>query len=265
MSAPALLRPDWPPVARVRAAFTQRRGGVSHAPYGSFNLGAHVGDEVVAVSENRRRLCAELDLPAQPLWLTQMHGSRVVDADRQQVEPPQADAAITRQPECVLAVLVADCLPVLFARADGSAVAVAHAGWRGLAAGVLENTVAALGGASDELLAWLGPAIGPAHFEVGEEVRAAFCGHDAAAAAAFVLNARQRWQCDLYALARQRLQRAGVRSIYGQPLCTFAQAQSFYSFRRDGVTGRMAALIWMEDESADSRSSPLGLPQRVSR
>ena len=146
----------------------------------------------------------------------------------------------------VLAVLVADCLPVLLARRDGAAVAVAHAGWRGLAAGVLEATVAALGGAGDALHAWLGPAIGPAHFEVGEEVRSAFCRHDAQAAAAFAPNARGRWQCDLHLLARQRLSALGLRSIHGEPRCTYGEPDAFYSFRRDGTTGRMAALIWLD-------------------
>ena len=246
MSGPALLRPAWPPPPRVHAAFTLRTGGVSAAPYASFNLGAHVGDAAAAVAENRRRLRAQLGLAAEPLWLSQQHGTSVVDADRYaQPDSPPADAAITRQSGRVLAVLVADCLPVLIARRDGAAVAVAHAGWRGLAAGVLENTIKALGGAGDELQAWLGPAIGAAHFEVGAEVRAAFCRQDGEAEAAFALNARGRWQCDLYRLAQQRLTAARLSSIHAEPRCTYAQAESFFSFRRDGATGRMAALIWM--------------------
>jgi YfiH family protein len=241
----------------VRAVHTLRGGGVSRGSYGSLNLGQHVGDDPLAVDENRRRIAGALQLPAEPLWLSQVHGATVLDADAAPDvhvaagahAAPRADAALTREPGRVLAVLVADCLPVLLAAHDGSAVAVAHAGWRGLAAGVLEATLAALGVAGDELHAWLGPAIGPAHFEVGEEVRAAFCerggAHRDEAAAAFVRNNRGRWQCDLRLLVRQRLAALGVRSIHGEPRCTYAESDAFYSFRRDGATGRMAALIWL--------------------
>jgi hypothetical protein len=220
-------------------------------PYASLNLAAHVGDDPRAVAENRRVLAAGLALPIEPLWLTQVHGVTVVDADAVRRletgnEAPIGDAAVTREPGCVLTVMAADCLPVLFSRRDGTAVAVAHAGWRGLAAGVLEAAAAALGGPPGELLAWLGPAIGPDHFEVGEEVRSAFCGHDARAAAAFTPNAAGRWLCDLYLLARQRLESVGLRSIHGQIRSTYGQPESYYSFRRDGTTGRIAALIWME-------------------
>jgi YfiH family protein len=234
----------------VRAVFTLRLGGVSSAPFASLNLGAHVGDDARAVAENRRRVAAELELPAEPLWLSQVHGATVLQADGlapgAPAAPPQADAALTRRPGRVLAVLVADCVPVLLARRDGAAVAVAHAGWRGLAAGVLEATIGALDGPSDELVAWLGPVIGPAHYEVGEEVRRALCECDAQAAAAFAANARGRWQCDLQRVARQRLAALGLRSIHADARCTYEQSTSFYSFRRDGVTGRMAALIWFE-------------------
>ncbi len=257
MSVLRTLVPNWLAPPAVRAAFTLRTGGVSAGAYASLNLGSHVGDDALAVAENRRRVAAELALPAEPLWLSQLHGSTVVDADSlarraagapapQADAAPHGDAALTRQPGRVLAVLVADCLPVLLARRDGAAVAVVHAGWRGLVAGVLEATIAALDGAGDELLAWLGPAIGPAHFEVGEEVRTAFCEHDAQAAAAFASNARGRWQCDLQRLARQRLVALGLRSIHGDARCTYGEAASFFSFRRDGTTGRMAALIWLE-------------------
>jgi YfiH family protein len=248
MSVRRALVADWPAPPAVRAAFTLRAGGVSTGAYASLNLGAHVGDDERAVTENRRRVAAELALPGAPLWLSQVHGTTVVAADEMLPgdAAPRGDAAVTRQPGRVLAVLVADCLPVLLARRDGAAVAIAHAGWRGLAAGVLEATIAALESAGDELMAWLGPAIGPAHFEVGEEVRTAFCERDAQAAPAFVRNARGRWQCDLQWLARQRLSGLGVRSIHGEPRCTYGEAESFYSFRRDGTTGRMAALLWLE-------------------
>jgi polyphenol oxidase len=244
------IAPQWPAIAGVRALFTLRSGGLSHAPYESFNLGGHVGDDPEAVRQNRSQLCEAHDLPREPLWLEQVHGTRVVDADQASLTgaarmPPRGDAAVGRQAGAVLAVLVADCLPVLFAARDGSAVGVAHAGWRGLAAGVLEATVAALGG-HGPLQAWLGPAISSPHFEVGPEVRAAFTAHDPAAAAAFTANARGRWQCDLQALARARLAAAGVSSVHADGGCTYAEPQRFYSYRRDGATGRMAALIWRE-------------------
>jgi len=245
------LTPDWPALPRVRSAFTLRVGGVSESSYRELNLGAHVGDEPAAVMDNRQRVRRALSLPAEPLWLSQVHGTAVFDADAAPPDPdaapPRADAALTRQAGRVLSVLVADCLPVLIARCDGSAVAVAHAGWRGLAAGVLENAVAALGSAAQPLQAWLGPGIGPNHFEVGAEVRAAFCEPRPQDASAFVANARGRWQCDLPALARARLAALGINRVYGAPRCTFARPELFYSHRRDGVTGRMAALLWLED------------------
>jgi YfiH family protein len=252
---PAVLRPQWAAPPGVQAAFTLRGGGVSQGRYDSFNLGSHVGDGAAAVAENRRRLRAALALPAEPNWLSQVHGTDVLDLD---LAPSAnaatagdaaviatADAAVTRRRGVVAAVLVADCLPVLLATHTGSAVAVAHAGWRGLAAGVIEAAVAAFAAPRGGVCAWLGPAIGAAHFEVGEEVRGAFLAHEAAAAAGFVRNPRGRWQCDLVLLARQRLAAAGVSVVAHSGLCTFADAR-LYSYRRDGVTGRMAALIWRE-------------------
>jgi polyphenol oxidase len=241
----AYLTPDWPLPAAVRAAFTLRSGGVSAAPFDSLNLGAHVGDEPRAVAENRARIARTLDLPAAPAWLTQVHGIAVADLDRGHAYGV-ADAALTHCPGRVCAVQVADCLPVLLAAQDGSAVAAAHCGWRGLASGVLEATVRALGSAAGELCAWLGPAIGPAAFEVGAEVRAAFLAADASADAAFRPNARGRWQCDLYALARARLAALGVKAVCGGGLCTYSDAARFFSFRRDARCGRMAALIWID-------------------
>ena len=250
MSAEALvLYPDWPAPANVGAAVTLRSGGVSRAPYASLNLAQHVGDARTAVIENRRRVRSELALPCEPLWLAQLHGTRVHDADAEPsvpgAAPPAADAAITRAGNHVLAVLVADCLPVLLARRDGAAIAIAHAGWRGLAAGVLEAALEALASPPGELLAWLGPAIGTRHFEVGDDVLEAFTRHDAAARSAFTPNGRGRWQCDLHGLARQRLRSAGLQALYGERRCTFSEPERFYSYRRDGVTGRMAALLWM--------------------
>ena len=239
------LTPDWPAPPGVQAAFTLRGGGVSAAPYDSLNLGAHVGDAPQAVAENRRRVRAALALPAEPCWLEQVHGTRVLERnDAAERSTPDADAIITRTPGVIAVVQVADCLPVLFAACDGSVVAAAHAGWRGLAAGILELTVARSGVPAGQLLAWLGPAIGVAHFEVGGEVRDVFLAHDARAAAAFAPNARGRWQCDLNLLARQRLADAGVGSVFGGSWCTYADRARFFSYRRDGRCGRMAALIW---------------------
>jgi YfiH family protein len=218
---------------------------VSQAPYDSLNLGAHVGDEPAAVTENRRRVRVQLQLPQEPAWIEQVHGIEVLDLD-QSAATGTADAVFTRRPGLVCAVQVADCLPVLIAVRDGSAVAAAHAGWRGLAAGVLESTVKKLAVEPGQLIAWLGPAIGQARFEVGEEVRQAFLAHDAGAAAAFAANARARWQCDLAALARGRLTALGVSAVFGGTWCTYADASRFFSYRRDGRCGRMAALIWRE-------------------
>lgn len=241
---PLFLTPDWPPIPGVKALTTLRRGGVSAAPLQSLNFGTAVDDTAEALAENRRRLAAAAGLPAEPRWLHQVHGTTVADLDLL-LQPGSADAAVARLPGVVCALLTADCLPVLLAHQDGSAVGAAHAGWRGLAAGVIEATVDALGVPGEQLRAWLGPAIGPAHFEVGGEVRAAFLVTDPAAETAFVENARGRWQCDLYALARRRLQQRGVTDISGGEHCTFAETARFYSHRREGGrTGRMATLIW---------------------
>jgi hypothetical protein len=249
--APRWIVPDWRAPARVRSAFTLRTGGVSAAPFDALNLAAHVGDAAAAVDENRRLLSQALALPGPPLWLCQQHGTVVVDADRLEAgaAAPQADAAVTRRAGRVLAVLVADCVPVLLARADGSAVAVAHAGWRGLAAGVLEAAVEALrAGDPGEApaCAWLGPSIRAPRFEVGEEVRTSFVERDALATAAFERNAQGRWQCDLHALARRRLEALGVAPVDAATGCTAAMPQQYFSYRRDRATGRMAALIWLQ-------------------
>jgi YfiH family protein len=238
------ITPDWAAPARVRAAFTLRTGGVSAPPFATLNVGAHVSDAPEAVVENRRRVVSALSLPAEPIWLRQVHGVEVLDADAVDAHP--ADAVVARGAHRVCVIQVADCLPVLFAARDGSVVGAAHAGWRGLAGGVLEATVRRLGVAPQNLIAWLGPAISRAHFEVGDEVRAAFLAHDASAASAFERNARGHWQCDLYALARQRLMGAGIREVSGGGWCTYADSARFFSFRRDGQCGRMAALIWIE-------------------
>ena len=247
MSGPDTIVPDWPAPAGVRAAFTLRSRGLSLPPFDTFNIAAHVGDEPRAVAENRALLRASLELPSEPVWLEQVHGHGVVELDGPASvgSPGPADAAVTGSPGRVCAIQVADCMPVLFAAPDASAVGAAHAGWRGLAGGVLEATVRAMKTPPGELLAWLGPAIGQAHFEVGDEVRAAFLAGDPGAAAAFVANPRGRWQCDLYALARRRLAAMGVSSVHGGGWCTYADSGRFFSYRRDGRCGRMAAVIWI--------------------
>ena len=239
-----LLIPQWPAPPTVHAAFTLRTGGVSAPPYASLNIGAHVADAPAAVAENRRRVCVALQLTAAPAWLEQVHGTRVADLDAPAQSHAPADAAVARQAQRVCVMQVADCLPVLFAARDGSTVGAAHAGWRGLAAGVLEATVTRLRVPPQDLLAWLGPCIGPAHFEVGSEVREAFLAHDTHAQACFTRNARGRWQCDLAGLARERLSALGVSDLFGGEWCTFADSARFFSYRRDGQCGRMAALIW---------------------
>lgn len=241
--------PDWPAPATVRALQTTRRGGVSRPPYTSLNLGGHVGDDPAAVAANRARLAA--GLPAPPLWLEQVHGIGVVDADAC-VGRVEADAAVARRSGRVCAVMTADCLPVLLCDRAGTVVAAVHAGWRGLCAGVVEATVAAMGVPAGELLAWQGPAIGPAAFEVGDEVRAAFMARDAAAAVAFRAVRPGKWLADIWLLARQRLAAAGLGAVYGGGRCTASETETFYSFRRDGVTGRMASCIWLQDEAVDS-------------
>lgn len=240
---------DWPAPARVRVLSTFRggigNGGMSQAPYGEFNLGDHVGDDPHAVAENRRRLKAWAGLPAEPSWLGQVHGTTVVDLD-QPGPLDSADAAVAKGKGKVCAILTADCLPLVLTTDLGDRIAAAHAGWRGLALGVIEATVRAMDTRADRLLAWLGPAIGPRHFEVGAEVREAFVNADAGVATAFTPNSRGRFMADLSALARRRLENLGVSRIYGSGECTFTRTDRYYSYRRDGTTGRQATLIWRE-------------------
>jgi YfiH family protein len=245
MNAPELILPEWPAPAAVHAACTTRRGGVSTGPWAGLNLGRSGGDEAAAVSENRRRVLAALRAPAEPCWIRQVHGVRVVRMPQEAGEP-EADAVFSTEPGVVCAVQAADCLPVLLCDTAGSVVAAAHAGWRGLCGGVLERTVAALPVPPASLMAWLGPAIGPEAFEVGEEVREAFVAADPQGALAFRAGAAPgKHYADLWLLARQRLLRAGVGRVAGGGLSTHADPARFYSYRRDGVTGRMAALIWL--------------------
>lgn len=242
---PHCFTPDWPAPANVKSLQTTRHGGVSAAPYASFNLGDHVGDDSKAVVANRQQL------PSPAAWLKQTHSTIVVDAETVTTEainaPIEADASFSRTAGAVSVVMTADCLPVLFCDQQGTVVAAAHAGWRGLCDGVLENTVAAMDVPADSIIAWLGPAIGPSAFEVGAEVRAEFIARDANAAAAFVaVENSEKYLGNLYLLARQRLNTRGVMQIYGGTECTFSDSERYFSYRRDGVTGRMASLIWLE-------------------
>ncbi|ASJ25120.1 peptidoglycan editing factor PgeF [Laribacter hongkongensis] len=240
------LTAGWPAPARVRTLITARDGGVSLAPYASLNLGQHVGDDPAAVAENRARLRA--CLPAEPFWLNQVHGIGVQEAcaDAPDV-PPDADAGFTRQPGVVCAVMTADCLPVLLTDRSGSVVAAAHAGWRGLCNGIIEATIARMAVPANDILAWLGPAIGPDAFEVGPEVRAAFMAHDPTAASAFAAIPDGKYLADIYLLARQRLNACGVTEVHGGDACTVTERERYFSYRRDGRTGRMASLIWLAD------------------
>lgn len=243
------IQPQWPAPAGVAALCTVRGGGVSAEPFADFNLAAHVGDEPAAVAANRRRLLESCPGLSAISWLRQVHGTAVAGADAS--AEPEADAVFSREQGLGCAVLTADCLPVLFCDRGATCVAAAHAGWRGLCAGVLERTVEALPAPPAELMAWLGPAIGPAHFEVGPEVRAAFL--DAAPAVlreaterCFAASARPgHFLADLYQLARLRLRTVGVDAVYGGGFCTFAEPELFYSYRREPVTGRMASLIYL--------------------
>lgn len=247
MNEPWIL-PDWPAPRGVHAAVTTRHGpGVSAGPFARFNLGLRSGDVAEAVASNRDTLRHALDLPAQPRWLRQVHGTTVAQLGPLPSEDePQADAAVAHLRGTVLAILTADCLPVLLCSDDGARIGAAHAGWRGLAAGVLEATVAAMGTPPSRLHAWLGPCIGAASYEVGEEVRAAFVQGDAAACACFVATRPGHWHCDLVGLARRRLAAAGLVRVHGGGLDTFTDAR-FYSYRRDGAaSGRFASVIWQD-------------------
>jgi YfiH family protein len=250
-----VLVPNWPALPQIGAFCTTRAGGISKAPFDSLNLGRYVNDEVAAVSENRARVVALL--PAEPVWLKQVHGTRVWDADlAHAAEVIEADAAVTTKTNTVLTVMAADCLPVLISSPDGGVIGAAHAGWRGLLGGVLETTVEARqakAGLSNagQYLAWLGPAIGPRAFEVGEEVRSAFeaygkeHGLPVPAEAFIAIDGKPgKYWANLYQMAQQRLQNKGLIHIYGGEFCTVRDQADFFSHRRDGLSGRFAAFIW---------------------
>ena len=243
LSENKLIKPDWPSPVNVRAFTTTRHGGCSHGPWSSFNLGMNCGDDPRTVQQNRHTLLKLL--PSEPSWLNQVHGTRVVGWESDNTDGIEADAIFSRQAKQVCAVLTADCLPVLFCNQDGTRVAAAHAGWRGLAAGVLEATVLAMKCEPAELMAWLGPAIGPQTFEVGRDVYDTFVKLNQENATAFKTH-RDRWLADLYQLARHTLIRVGIDQVFGGGYCTCSEPEKFFSYRRDGVTGRMASMIWLE-------------------
>jgi YfiH family protein len=217
----------------IKVLFSDRQGGYSNAPYASLNLGSHVGDDAASVTRNR----ASIDVPGEPYWLEQSHTDICINADIDAANR-LGDASITREQGRVLAIMVADCLPVMFTSRGGDIVGIAHAGWRGLADGVLSSTVTALG--VDSMLAWMGPAIGPCHYTVGEDVRARFSSD-----AGFAEDGDSKFSMDLYAIANEQLQSLGVET-YGGGLCTYCDSSRFFSYRRDGLTGRMAGFIWMD-------------------
>lgn len=240
-----LIEADWPAPAKVRAGTTTRSGGVSLGGFESLNLADHVQDDPQAVAENRQRLVDQLRLPGEPFWLTQVHGCQIAlgDQDRRGC---QADGAYTKSSSKVCVVLTADCLPLLLTDIDGREVCAVHAGWRGLASGIIEQAVAKMSAPAESMLVWLGPAIGPAAFEVGDEVRDVFVKQAAEDSSAFITGRPGHWWADIYQLARLRLQRMGVGFISGGDYCTVADCERFFSYRRDGMTGRMASLIWLE-------------------
>ncbi|QXW29372.1 peptidoglycan editing factor PgeF [Aeromonas sanarellii] len=240
------IEPDWPAPGNVRALSTTRNGGLSEGVFAGLNLGGHVGDELARVEANRALLQQAAGIPGPLNWLNQVHGTAVHPVSREYGGTPEADAACAREAGLACIVMTADCLPVLFCDRAGTVVAAAHAGWRGLQGGVLEESIAAMGCEPGEILAWLGPAIGPTAFEVGGEVRDAFMAEQAEAAAAFVPSSSEgKWLADIYQLARLRLARAGVTAVYGGEHCTFSDSERFYSYRRDGQTGRMASIVWL--------------------
>lgn len=237
--------PDWPAPDNICAVSSTRSGGVSQAPFDSFNLGDHVGDDAALVTQNRALLRQLAQAEAEPLWLNQMHGSHVINSQDWQSNS-EADAIVSRDKNHVCTIMTADCLPILLCNQQGDTVAAIHAGWRSLAAGIIEKTIAKFTGKPHDIIAWLGPAIGADKFEVGVDVYNAFCQHSSQATQAFKATDGSHYLADIYQLARQQLVAQGVTAIYGGDFCTFSDGQRFFSYRRDGQTGRMATLIWMQ-------------------
>ena len=239
-----IIQPQWPAPTAVSACCTTRRGGVSKSPFDSFNLALHVGDDETSVRQNRQTLRDQLALPAEPGWINQTHGTRTVVLE--QDSSREADAAVTRKPGQVAVVMTADCLPILICNRAGSEVAAVHAGWRGLQAGVIQAALATMQTAGDQLMAWIGPGISQACFEVGDEVRAAFIDSTADAQDYFIAQGPAHWLCDLAGLAERVLNQHGVSQVFRDPHCSYRDVELFYSYRRAATTGRMAALIWIK-------------------
>lgn len=247
MSASDIVVPDWPAPSRVRAFSTTRRGGVSSGPYESFNLATHCGDDIACVTENRERLKARYEVPSAVCWLNQVHGCDVVDAGSSYPAPPSADATFSFEPQRVCAILTADCIPVLICDRTGTMVGAAHCGWRGLAQGVLAALLRRLPTDAANLMAWMGPGIGPENYEVGADVRDALLGAMSPPIVERALRPSRsgKWLADLYEVTRSQLNALGVSAVFGGNFCTYRETR-FYSYRRDGVTGRTATLVWLE-------------------
>ena len=240
------LQAQWPAPSHIKTCITTRTDGFSIVPYDSFNLASHVGDDVINVNKNRQLLRTQLKLPSEPCWLNQVHGTKVLRIDQPTSEVLEADGSFTRRKSIVCVVLTADCLPLLVCDKKGTTIATVHAGWRGLANGIIDRTIAALDIHPTQLFAWLGPAISQSNFEVGNEVKAIFSKLDYQTDAAFRANNEGKWYLDIYRIAKANLQKLGVENIYGGDQCTFRQKEKYFSYRRDGTTGRMASLIWMQ-------------------
>ncbi len=243
----SFIYPDWPAPNTVKAISTTRQGGFSPPPFDSFNLGTHVGDNLDIVTKNRDSLLDMVQLPEPPRWLNQVHGIDVSLASNWQ-ENDQADAIVSKQSNQVCTIMTADCLPILLCNRQGDTVAAIHAGWRSLAAGIIEKTVPHFNYPSHEILAWFGPAIGPSQFEVGSDVYHIFTHHDEYAQKAFIQTSDSHYLADIYELAKQRLNALGIYAIYGGNMCTVTESDRFFSYRRDGITGRMATMIWISNK-----------------
>jgi YfiH family protein len=242
----SFIKANWPAPININAYTTTRLGGASQFPFASFNLADHVGDELNLVQKNRHLLQALLKLPQQPIWLNQTHSNIAIEVDPNVRLNNIADAAYTSKPKVACVILTADCLPILLTNQTGNEIAAIHAGWRGLAAGIIANTINYFNSPASQLLAWLGPAIGPEIFEVGHEVREQFIQQNSEASIAFKPSANGRWLADLYQLATLALAKLGVTAVYGKPTCTFNHSELFFSYRRNNITGRMASLIWFD-------------------
>jgi purine-nucleoside/S-methyl-5'-thioadenosine phosphorylase / adenosine deaminase len=247
MTSSDLIIPDWPAPNNIKAISTTRHGGVSQYPYTQLNLGTHVGDDPHLVSQNRAHITQSLNLPEEPRWLEQVHGTTIIESQHWQ-QDIKVDAIFSQQTGHVCAVMTADCLPILLCNQQGDTIAAIHAGWRGLAAGIIEKTIQKFSCEPQEIIAWLGPAIGPSQFEVGLEVYELFVANAPVACEAFKINGPHHYLADIYLLARQRLEKNNVQKVFGGDFCTVSDEERFFSYRRDGITGRMASMIWITDK-----------------